>query len=475
MLFNSFAFLVFFPLVCTIYFLIPVNKWRNIFLLLASYYFYMSWNPTYAILIFTSTLVTWGCGLLVEKHAGNQRKKKVFLVLNLLINLGILFIFKYYNFINESIFQLLGLWGIRWEVPGLGVLLPVGISFYTFQAIGYSIDVYRGDLKAERNLFVYALFVSFFPQLVAGPIERAKNLLPQFYHKHAFNPAFCTAGLQMMLWGYFMKLCVSDRIAMYVDTIYNHVAQHNGTSLILATFLFTIQIYCDFAGYSLIAIGAAKVMGFSLMENFRRPYFSASMREFWKRWHISLSTWFMDYVYIPLGGNRVPYARHLLNLLITFLVSGLWHGASWTFVCWGGLHGIFLVIENLKNRYIGKAEQPNAWRRLLSILWCFAFVSFAWIFFRANNVGDAFEIIRKIFTQHGSPFMNLEALTTLGYGFSAILILFFKDFTDEYLPGKFLVYHNRHIAVRFSAYLLTVIFIVSVGVLDGGQFIYFQF
>lgn len=475
MLFNSFAFLVFFPLVCIVYFLIRGNQWRNLFLLLASYYFYMSWNPTYALLIFTSTLVTWGCGLLVERNAGKTRKRKTFLVLNLLINLGILFVFKYYNFINESVFQLFSYWGIRWEVPDLGVLLPVGISFYTFQAIGYSIDVYRGDLRAERNLFRYALFVSFFPQLVAGPIERAKNLLPQFYHRHLFNTAACTAGLQMMLWGYFMKLCVSDRIALYVDTVYNNISQHNGTSMLLATFLFTVQIYCDFAGYSLIAIGAAKVMGFSLMENFRRPYFSGSMKEFWKRWHISLSTWFMDYVYIPLGGNRVPYGRHLFNLLITFLVSGLWHGASWTFVCWGGLHGFFLILENLKNRFIGKVQHPGGVLKLLRTLWCFAWVAFAWIFFRANRVEDAFVIIRKIFTEPGHPYMNMEAMTTLGYGLVAVAILFFKDFTDEYLPGKFLVYRNRHIAVRFGAYVLTVVFILSMGVLDGGQFIYFQF
>lgn len=344
-LFNSFAFLVFFPLVCMIYFLIPGNKWRNLFLLLASYYFYMSWNPTYAVLIFTSTLVTWGCGLLVERNAGNYRRQKVFLVVNLLINLGILFVFKYYNFINESIFHLFSLWGIRWEVPNLGVLLPVGISFYTFQAIGYSIDVYRGDLKAERNLFVYALFVSFFPQLVAGPIERAKNLLPQFRQKHHFDEANVIRGMKLMLWGYFMKLCVADRLALYVDAVYNNIPQHNGTSLLIASVFFAFQIYCDFGGYSLIAIGAARVMGFSLMENFRRPYFAQSIKEFWGRWHISLSTWFKDYVYIPLGGNRVGRFRHALNLFVTFLVSGIWHGANWTFVLWGGFHGGAQVME----------------------------------------------------------------------------------------------------------------------------------
>lgn len=475
MLFNSFAFLLFFPLVCIIYFIISGNKLRNLFLLLASYYFYMSWNPTYALLIFTSTFVTWSCGLLVEKNINNHRTKKIYFVLNLFINLVILFTYKYFNFINTFIFSLMSYWGIRWEVPNLDVLLPVGISFYTFQAIGYSIDVYRADLKAERNLGIYALFVSFFPQLVAGPIERAKNLLPQFYNKHLFDPANCVMGLKMMLWGYFMKLCVSDRIAIYVDTIYNNVAQHNGTSLLLATFLFTIQIYCDFAGYSLIAIGAAKVMGFSLMENFHRPYFMHSIKDFWKRWHISLSTWFMDYLYIPLGGNRVSYIRHMLNLLITFLISGLWHGANWTFICWGGMHGGYLILENIKNRFVRKAEYPKIGMSILDTLWCFILVSFAWIFFRANNLGDAFEIIRKIFTEHGRPFLETEALVTLMYGGVAIVILFFKDFTDEYLPGKFLCYQSNHAVVRFVSYVMTVVLILTIGILNGGQFIYFQF
>lgn len=351
MLFNSFHFLLFFPLVCLLYYLLP-PRLRWVFLLLASYYFYMNWEPVYALLIAGSTLITYGCGLLVERYRGERRKQRLFLLGSLFLNFGILFIFKYYNFLTGSIFSLLSWLGIRFAFPEFTLLLPVGISFYTFQAVGYSLDVYRGDIKPERYLGIYALFVSFFPQLVAGPIERARNLLPQFKEIHRFDETNATQGLKLMLWGYFMKLCVADRLALYVDAVYNNVSEHNGTSLLLASIFFAFQIYCDFGGYSLIAIGAARVMGFSLMENFRRPYFAQSIKEFWGRWHISLSTWFKDYVYIPLGGNRVGRFRHALNLFVTFLVSGIWHGANWTFVLWGGFHGGTQVVEKYLPKYM---------------------------------------------------------------------------------------------------------------------------
>ena len=335
MLFNSFAFLIFFPLVCLLYFVLPY-KYRWIFLLIASYYFYMNWQPVYAVLIFASTVITYYAGVKIDKTE-NKKTRKGYLIASLLINFGILFIFKYYSFINNSVFDALDYFGIRWPIPNFDILLPVGISFYTFQAVGYTIDVYRGQLKAEKNFGIYALFVSFFPQLVASPIERASNLLPQFREKFGFNSSRAISGLRQMLWGYFMKVVVADRMAMYVNAAYNNVGPHNGTTLLVTTLLFVVQIYCDFGGYSNIAIGAARIMGFTLMENFKRPYFAISVGDFWKRWHISLSAWFRDYVYIPLGGNRVRPLRHLLNLFITFLVSGLWHGARWTFVAWGGM------------------------------------------------------------------------------------------------------------------------------------------
>ncbi len=471
MLFNSFDFLVFFPLVCIIYFLLKNNRWRIPFLLIASYYFYMNWKPIYAVLIMTSTVLTYLCGLLVERYADDKPKKKAFLVTSLVINFAILFVFKYYNFINESVFSLLELVGIRWTVPNLDVLLPVGISFYTFQAVGYSIDVYRGTIKAERNFMTYALFVSFFPQLVAGPIERAKNLLPQFHEEHHFKYDDAVEGLKQMLWGFFMKLCVADVLSEYVDAVFNNVAQHNGTSMIIATIFFTFQIYCDFGGYSNIAIGAARVMGFRLMENFHRPYFSLNIKEFWKRWHVSLSSWFMDYVYIPLGGNRVKYPRHLLNIMITFLVSGLWHGANWTFVIWGGLHGTYQVIGNMWRKYVHKPEYKSTFFRLMSMTFCFILVAFAWIFFRANNVADAFTIIGKIFTEHSSPFIDASSFV---YGFTALFILILKDTKDDFGWNIHLM-HSRHTIVRYASVVALTVYVILFGSFANGQFIYFQF
>ncbi|MEG0806727.1 MAG: MBOAT family O-acyltransferase [Alistipes sp.] len=441
------------------------------FLLTASYYFYMNWEPVYAVLIFGSTAITYLCGRLVEKYKDNHRRQKLFLVASLIVNFSILFIFKYYNFINETIFTALDYAGLRWPIPNFDILLPVGISFYTFQAVGYSIDVYRGDIKVEKNFGIYALFVSFFPQLVAGPIERAKNLLAQFYVKHTFNYDAAVAGLRLMLWGYFMKLCIADRVAMYVDAVYNNAGQHNGTTLSLATLFFTFQIYCDFGGYSLIAIGTAKIMGFNLMVNFRRPYFARSISDFWKRWHISLSSWFKDYVYIPLGGNRVSFGRHLFNLFLTFLISGVWHGANWTFVAWGGVHGAFLVIGVLKNKYLPNIKVNSIFQNGINIIVTFCLVAFAWIFFRANNVGDAFEVIRKIFTEHGGLFWDMPTFTL---AFPALLLLLFKDFKDEFLlPVNFL--SSKYYLIRYLSAIALVTIIILFGVLDGGQFIYFQF
>lgn len=456
MLFNSFLFLIFFPSVCLVYFLLPFRL-RNLFLLAASYYFYMNWEPVYAVLILISTGITWLSGILMERW----HRRKLILTLSLVSNLGILFLFKYYNFINESVFQLFRLWGIRWEIQGLNWLLPVGISFYTFQAIGYTIDVYRRTLAAERNFLTYALFVSFFPQLVAGPIERAANLLPQFKAKHPFQPEEMVGGLRLMLWGMFMKVVVADRISQYVDAVYNNYTEHSGSSLLLATVLFAIQIYCDFGGYSLVAIGAAKVMGFRLMENFRRPYFASSVTDFWRRWHISLSTWFKDYVYIPLGGNRVGRCRHYFNLLVTFLVSGLWHGANWTFVIWGGLHGMFQVVEKtVRVRFWGKA------------FFTFLLVDFAWIFFRSANMGQACTVIHKIATDATGPLFIHK--TVLMYVFIGVSVLMLHDVLKEYYQSA-LERMMKYRGMRWGIYLSLILLILAIGVFDGGQFIYFQF
>lgn len=353
MLFNSLAFVLFFPIVCIFYWGLP-HRFRNIMLLVASYYFYMCWEPVYALLIAFSTITTWACGIGIEKY---KNRSKIFLTICLLANFSILFVYKYLNFFTESVFSLLDAAGLRMVVPHFELLLPVGISFYTFQAVGYTIDVYRGNLKAERNILTYALFVSFFPQLVAGPIERARNLLGQFYEKHIFDAARFIDGMKLMLWGYFMKLCIAENVAPYVNAVFNNLPNHNGTSVLLATFFFTFQIFCDFGGYSLIAIGTAKCLNFTLMQNFNHPYLSTSVKEFWRRWHISLSSWFMEYLYIPLGGSRCSEIKHQRNLFVTMLVSGIWHGANWTFVCWGGLHGLLLCAHSLKTKYLHNTKQ----------------------------------------------------------------------------------------------------------------------
>lgn len=469
MLFNSFAFLIFFPLVCLVYFLLPY-KYRWVFLLGASYYFYMNWQPVYALLIFASTVITYLAGIKIE-ITSEKKRKKLYLLISLLINFGVLFLFKYYNFINGSIFAVLDAVGIRWPMPNFDLLLPVGISFYTFQAVGYSIDVYRGDLKAEKHFGIYALFVSFFPQLVAGPIERAKNLLGQFKVEHHFNYARAVLGLRQMLWGFFMKLCIADRVALYVNAAFNNVDNHNGTTLLLASVLFAFQIYCDFGGYSNIAIGAARIMGFDLMKNFERPYFATSVQDFWRRWHISLSTWFKDYVYIPLGGNRVGFSRHLFNLFITFLLSGMWHGANWTFFVWGSLHGFFLICGVLRKKYLPNIKLFSLFQLILNVSATFALIVFAWVFFRANNIEDAFEVIQKIITNQGSLFIDYK---TLFYSMIGVIILFIKDFADEYSSTPCFL-ESRHIAIRWSSYLFLILLILLIGVFDGGQFIYFQF
>ena len=335
MLFNSLDFLLFFPAVCLISHALRSLRARNLFLLVASYWFYMNWRAEYALLILWGTVLTWALSNLFAKASNKPRLRKALLITGLVGVLAPLFIFKYLTFAATSIEALLRATGLKMQIPAFELILPVGISFFSFQMIGYLVDVYKGNLQAEKSFSRYALFVSFFPQLVAGPIERARNLLPQFASLRKFDPALATDGVRMMLWGYFMKLCVAERVAPYVNAAYNNWERHNGTSLLLATFFFAFQIYCDFCGYSLIARGVAAVLGFRLMDNFKRPYLASSLKEFWRRWHISLSTWFMDYVYIPLGGNRCGRFRHAYNLFVTFLLSGIWHGANWTFIVWG--------------------------------------------------------------------------------------------------------------------------------------------
>lgn len=467
MLFNSIAFLLFFPMVCVCYFALPSLKTRNLFLLAASYYFYMNWQPVYALLLLTSTVITY----LAARGIGyfeNYREKRFCLVASLVLNLGILFLFKYYNFAAENLASLLHSSGLAVDFPSFRMLLPVGISFYTFQALGYSIDVYRKNTPVEKDFLTYALFVSFFPQLVAGPIERSTNLLPQFKEKHAFNYEDAMAGFRLMLWGYFLKLILADRSALYVDAVFNNVEHHNGGSFLLASLFFPFQIYGDFAGYSLVAIGVARVLGFRLMDNFRRPYFAASVTEFWRRWHISLSTWFKDYVYIPLGGNRVSRSRCYFNVLATFVISGLWHGANWTFLIWGTLHGVLQCIERVLGFH---KERWSGISRCVHVLVTFCVVSLAWVFFRANSLTDALVIIKGIFTDLAFPYLRLADFLAIGL---ALSLLFLKEGIDEF-GWNIRISESRFGVVRYLYMVAMISYIILLGVLNGDQFIYFQF
>ena len=412
MLFNSLQFVVFFPIVIILYFLTPYKK-RWILLLIASYYFYMCWKVDYIILIMISTLIDYICSNKMSQ-INEKIKRKKWLLLSIFSNLGILFGFKYFNFFSENIQSLFNHYNIFYEMPFFNVLLPVGISFYTFQTLSYTIDVYNGKTAAQKHLGVFAVYVSFFPQLVAGPIERSNHLLPQFFRKHDFSYNRVKSGLQKMLWGFFKKIVIADNLAILVDGVYNNVGNYSGLALIVATIFFTFQIYCDFSGYSDIAIGTAKVMGFELRENFKRPYFSKSIREFWQRWHITLSTWFRDYVYIPLGGNRTIKWRWYYNIFITFLVSGLWHGANWTFVIWGALHGSYLILALIlsspkKKISLFIQNQNKSLDKLMDVVITFVLVAFAWIFFRANNIEDAIYIINNLFLS-STEILNLSEL-----------------------------------------------------------------
>ena len=462
MLFNSISFLLFFPIVLILYWGIP-NKFRNALLLLASYYFYMSWEPIYAVLIVFTSISTWICGIMVYK---TERKKKQYIALCLIINLMILFVFKYYNFAIESISSIIP----KLNIPHSQLLLPVGISFYTFQCIGYIIDIYRKNIFPERSLLTYALFVSFFPQLVAGPIERAKNLLPQFHVRHSFNGESFIDGIKMMIWGFFMKLCIAGNVAPYVDAVYNNVSNHNGTSLLLATIFFSFQVFCDFGGYSLIAIGTAKCLGFSLMKNFNRPYLAPSVKELWRRWHISLSSWFADYVYIPLGGSRCNTITHYRNIMITMITSGLWHGANWTYVCWGGVHGIFMIINSTYSRLTnGRIQSPT----ILRILLTYSVTVFAYIFFRSNSISDAIIIINKIIIEQGPLFIG-DGIPSLLLPILMIGILMIKEIKDECNINISLLHHkNPWISIPSSAIIIAIILLCAE--FNSGQFIYFQF
>ena len=482
MSFNSLSFVLFFTAVLVLYFSIP-HRFRWILLLAASYYFYMCWKIEYVVLILAATLVNYLCGLQMGRTADRGKRKK-YLVLSLVSSLALLFAFKYFNFFNESVRQLFDKLNLVYHVPMLRVLLPVGISFYTFQALSYTIDVYRGRKEPEKHIGIFALYVAFFPQLVAGPIERASNLLPQFRKKNDFDYQNLREGLLLVLWGMFKKIVIADRLALYVNQVYNNASDYQGLPLIVATYFFAFQIYCDFSGYSDIARGTAKTMGYDIMNNFDRPYFARSIPDFWRRWHISLSTWFRDYLYIPLGGNRCSRMRWCFNILIVFIVSGLWHGANWTFVIWGTLHGVWQVIsvltEKVRTAFTGRLKVNSFGLKAIKVFVTFHFVCLGWIFFRANSLSDAVYIIRHIPTNILNTARLAEPFDLLGefwfvFALFLISVLIFVQVLQRSRPGtRFL--NVKPIWLRWSFYYIIIFAIIIFAVVtEEGQFIYFQF
>lgn len=484
MLFNSVSFLLFFPLVVLVYFAIP-DKAKNCWLLIASYYFYMSWQPVYALLILFSTASTYICAVWIDQ-AKTQKQRKLFLAVNIVVNLAILFYFKYFNFFITSLTTLLPGFELA---PNANLLAVVGISFYTFQSLGYSIDVYRGTIPREKNFLTYALFVSFFPQLVAGPIERSANLLPQFKTPNRFEYTRVSNGLKLMAWGFLKKLVIADGAAQIINAVYNEPTSYTGIQLVVATILFAFQIYGDFSGYSDIAIGAAQVLGFQLMRNFNHPYFAKSVPEFWRRWHISLSSWFMDYVYIPLGGSRKGPWRTYFNLMVTFLVSGLWHGAAWTFVVWGGLNGFYNVIsratKNLRQKTAAFLGVQNSFLRAgVGIVFTFLLINFSWIFFRANSLSDALYVIQNLtsdFSCWFDPNYINQALTKIGFytgnGYAIIGCIVFVLGMELWEGNGDLItkISSCHWALRWIFYYTIILLIIFFGWFGKSQFIYFQF
>ena len=479
MTFNSWEFLLLYPIILLLWFTLP-QKARMPMLLASSYFIYMYYQPSLVVLILFTTAVSYAASILMEK-SDSTAKRRLLLALALTVSLGVLFFFKYFDFLVGSITGIFGK-----ESPALNLMLPVGISFYTFQTLSYVIDVYRKNIKAERNFFYYALFVSYFPQLVAGPIERPENLLPQLRKKHVFNKHDAIIGAKFTLLGFFKKICVADLLAGYVNSIYNNPGEAGAFGTVLATVFFAIEIYCDFSGYTDIAIGVSRIMGIRLMKNFDKPYSSKTITEFWSRWHISLSSWLKDYLYIPLGGSRCKKWRHLLNLFIVFLASGLWHGAAWTFVLWGVYHGILRILSeiSLKKRnalLLKKGFSPDS--RLIGAVRTFntfILVLFSWMIFRANSISELGMLLASLFD------FNMgfsETLSAMGLGAVEILLVIFSLAT-LFIFDRLVVYGDENSSdtqiIKNGSFIFAVWCIGAVWLLLLSRdmlssFIYFQF
>jgi D-alanyl-lipoteichoic acid acyltransferase DltB (MBOAT superfamily) len=438
----------------------------------------MAFIPKYILILFLTIVVDYSAGIFIE-NAREQWKKKAWLVVSLVSTVSILFVFKYFNFFRENAVQIAHFFHWNYSMESLQIILPIGLSFHTFQSMSYVIEVYRGGQKAEKHFGIYSLYVMFYPQLVAGPIERPQNLLHQFYERHDFDYERVTSGLKLMALGFFKKVVIADNLAGVVNQVYNHPHDYTGFPLILATISFAYQIYCDFSGYSDIAIGSAQVMGFKLMDNFNRPYAASSIAEFWKRWHISLSTWFRDYVYIPLGGNRTSQSRWYGNLFVTFLLSGFWHGANWTYVIWGSLNGMYLILSLMTGSVraqivslLGLNGYPRLHRFMKTVI-TFSLISFAWIFFRANTIQDAVYIATHLF----DGFAVNDAMDKLDFPkemYFSILFIELIYFTHRY-SGTRNIFETKAPLFRWSMYYVMIMGILLYGSYTEQKFIYFQF
>ena len=500
MLFNSFGYAVFLPIIFLLHWITP-RKWRWALLLAASCFFYATWGPEYILVLLLTIVISYYAALYMER-AGKQRGRsangkknrgaspsaKTVLVLSIIFCAGLLFFFKYLNFFSENVAALLQRFSIPMQPFTLRLALPIGISFYLFQTISYLVDVYKGKIPAERHFGIYAVYISFFPKVMQGPIERGESLLPQLHKPRRFHYGQASYGIKLMAWGFFKKLVLADGLSIYVSQVYDNLPSYTGFSLMLATFFYAIQLYCDFSGYTDIALGSAGILGIRLSPNFRSPYFASSIKDFWGRWHISLSSWLRDYIYIPLGGSRVGRVRHALNIMITFLVSGLWHGASWNYVLWGGIHGALQIIEgffpwNKKSSRFQTDRRLHAMLCIVTVPATFLLVCFAWIFFRAATLQDAFYVIRNMFTGIGSPYTYIhDCALQLGLTFRNLVFhclplipLFLFDLASLKTDVIALISRQRFF-IRWPVYILLLLVILlfsEKGVTT--EFIYMQF
>lgn len=483
MLFNSIDFAIFLPVVFMLYWFITNKnlKLQNFLIVVASYFFYGWWDWRFLSLILFSTIVDYTVGLGLLKQE-NQLKRKILLLASIIVNLGFLGFFKYYNFFLDNFISAFSFFGAEIKSNSLNIILPVGISFYTFQTLGYSIDVYKRKLEPTKDFIAFSAFVSFFPQLVAGPIERATNLLPQFYNKRTFDYSKAVDGMRQILWGLFKKIVIADNCAEYANQIFNNSADMNGSTLVLGALFFTFQIYGDFSGYSDIAIGTARLFGFDLMRNFAFPYFSRDIAEFWRRWHISLSTWFRDYVYIPLGGSRGGTWMKIRNTFIIFIVSGFWHGANWTFIVWGALNAIYflplLLTNNNRNNLeiVAKGKVLPTFKEFVSILLTFGLTVFTWIFFRSENIVQAFSYILGIFSK---SLVEIPEFSGMGKALTTIILVVIFVLIEwwgrdsQYAIAKIGLGWKK--PLRYAIYCLIILSIMCFGNFNENQFIYFQF